>query len=138
MRISWRRRNGNNRIGRGQALLPLLLISAQSPDWSQAQPVAVNLIDNSFVPDRLTFQHGVPYRLHLENHGKELHELTAPEFFAAAQVRDPQILANGGKEVVVQSGATADVFLIPQRPGSYRLWCADHDWDGMVGEIEVK
>lgn len=111
---------------------------AQPIDWSKAQPVAVDLVDDKFVPDKLTFQRGVAYRLHLENHGKELHEFTAPDFFAEALVRDPGGLANGGKEVVVQSGATADVFLMPRTPGTYRLWCADHDWDGMVGEIIVK
>ena len=125
----------------GQALVVLLWYApahAQPIDWSKAEPVAVNLIDNSFVPDKLSFQHGVPYRLHLENRGKELHEFTAPEFFAAALVRDPGGLANAGREVVVQPGAVADVYLIPQKPGSYRLTCADHDWDGMVGEIKVE
>ena len=142
MRISSEWRDGNNRQIAGQALIAALLLCgsahAQSIDWSKAQPVAVELIDKSFVPDRPSFQHGVPYRLHLENHGKELHEFTAPEFFAEAILRDPKALANGGKEVVVQPGAVADVFLIPQQPGTYRLWCADHDWDGMVGEITVK
>jgi uncharacterized cupredoxin-like copper-binding protein len=46
-------------------------------------------------------------------------------------------LANEGKEVVVQPGATADVYLVPLKPGTYRLICADHDWDGMVGQIVV-
>ena len=141
MRIPWRRRNGNNRALRGQVFLPLLLCAAahaQTIDWSKAQPMAVELIDNSFVPDKLTFLHGVAYRLHLENHSKELHEFTAPEFFAAALVRDPGNLANGGQEVVVQPGAAADVFLVPRKTGTYRLTCADHDWDGLVGEIVVK
>jgi len=142
IRIPWWRRNGNNRAFPGQALLPLLLLAvpahAQPVAWSKAQPMAVELIDNSFVPDKLSFQNGVPYRLHLENHGKELHEFTAPEFFAEALVRDPKLLANGGQELVVQPGAVADVYLMPQKPGSYRLTCADHDWDGMVGEIKVE
>jgi plastocyanin len=30
------------------------------------------------------------------------------------------------------------VELVPLNPGSYRLICADHDWDGMVGEITVE
>ena len=98
----------------------------------------VMLIDDRFVPDHLTFSHGVPYRLHLENHGKDLHEFTAPEFFAASIVRDQGLLANGGKEIVVQPGATADVDLEPLKPGTYDLVCADHDWDGMTGEITVK
>ncbi len=84
------------------------------------------------------FRHGVTYRLHLENHGTDLHEFTAPEFFAEAVVRDPGKLANGGQEVVVQPGETADIDLVPQRVGKYDLRCADHDWDGMVGSIEVQ
>jgi uncharacterized cupredoxin-like copper-binding protein len=107
-------------------------------DWSKPEVVRVELVDYRFVPDHLTFRHGVTYRLHLENTGKELHEFTAPDFFAEAVVRDPGKLANGGQEVVVQPGETADIDLLPQRPGHYDLTCADHDWDGMVGSIEVE
>jgi uncharacterized cupredoxin-like copper-binding protein len=116
----------------------LLLAAAPAVDWSQAQPITVVMVDDRFEPDHLTFQRGAPYRLHLDNRGKEMHEFTAPEFFAAAVVRDPGKLANEGKEVVVQPGASADVYLEPLKAGSYHLTCADHDWDGMVGEIAVK
>lgn len=111
---------------------------AAKVDWSKAQTINVMLVDDRFVPDHLTFRHGVPYRLHLENHGKYLHEFTAPEFFADAVMRDPGMLANGGIEIVVQSGAIADAYLMLRRPGTFRLICADHDWDGMVGQIDVK
>jgi uncharacterized cupredoxin-like copper-binding protein len=107
-------------------------------DWSAAQPVNVLLIDDRFVPDHLTFRQGVPYRLHLENHGKDLHEFTAREFFAASVVRDPSRIANGGEEIVVQPGVTVDVDLEPLKPGTYRLICADHDWAGMTGDITVE
>jgi uncharacterized cupredoxin-like copper-binding protein len=121
------------------ALLPVAAMpAAPAIDWSKPEIVRVELVDNRFVPDRLTFRHGVTYRLHLENQGKDLHEFTAPAFFAAAVVRDPDKLANGGQEVVVQPGATADIDLVPQRPGQYDLSCADHDWDGMLGSIEVQ
>ena len=33
---------------------------------------------------------------------------------------------------------TIDVYLMPMKPGTFRLICADHDWDGMVGEIVVE
>jgi uncharacterized cupredoxin-like copper-binding protein len=122
-----------------------LAVSAPAPvqsqaaiDWSKAQPLNVIMIDDRFVPDKLTFRHGVPYQLHLENHGKEMHEFTAPEFFAASVVHNPGVLANGGKDVVVQPGATTDVYLMPLKPGPYSLICADHDWDGMIGEIVVE
>ena len=120
------------------ALLPLAATAAQPVvDWSKAQQVDVRMVDDRFVPDHLTFQHGTPYRLLLQNAGKDLHEFTAPEFFADAVLRDPGVLAQGGKEVVVQSGADAVVYLMPINPGTFELICADHDWDGMVGKIVV-
>lgn len=112
--------------------------AAPAADWSKPQIMRVQLVDDRFIPDHLTFRHGVSYRLHLVNTGKDLHEFTAPQFFAEAVVRDPAKLANGGQEVVVQPGETADIDLIPQRPGKYDLRCADHDWDGMVGSIDVQ
>jgi uncharacterized cupredoxin-like copper-binding protein len=120
------------------AFLRAATAATLAADWSKAQIMRVEMVDNRFVPDHLTFRHGVAYRLHLENHGKDLHEFTAPDFFAEAMVRDPHKLANGGKDVVVQPGETADIDLVPQRPGQYDLRCADHDWDGMVGSIEVQ
>ena len=73
-------------------------------DWSKARTVDLLMVDDRFEPDHLSFRHGLPYRLHMENHGKDLHEFTAPEFLADALVRDARVLANGGKEVVVQPG----------------------------------
>jgi len=116
----------------------LLLAAAPVVDWTTARPMTVVMVDDRFEPDHLTFQHGVPYRLHLDNRGKDLHEFTAPEFFAAATVRDPKQFANGRTEVVVQPGESADVFLEPLKAGIYHLTCADHDWDGMVGDITIK
>jgi uncharacterized cupredoxin-like copper-binding protein len=117
----------------------LLAAAAAQPgiDWSQAKPVTVLMVDDSFEPDRLNLLHGLPYRLHMENHGRDLHEFTAPEFLANATVRNPDVLANEGTEVVVHPGQMVDVFLVPTKAGRYRLTCADHDWDGMVGEIVV-
>ncbi len=96
------------------------------------------MVDNRFIPDRIEFQAGVRYRLRLENKGKDLHEFTAPEFFAAAKVTNRRLLANGGKEVVVQPQQTVVVDLVPMKPGEFNLICADHDWDGMVGKIVVR
>lgn len=124
-----------------KGLLPavlVLLAAAPAVDWSHAQPTTVVMVDDRFQPDHLTFEHGTPYLLRLENHGKDLHEFTAPEFFAAAVMQDPGRLANGGQEVVVQPGGSASIYLEPLKAGTYHLTCADHDWDGMVGEIVVR
>jgi uncharacterized cupredoxin-like copper-binding protein len=96
------------------------------------------MIEYGFIPNHLTFRRYIPYRLHLENRGKELHEFTAPAFFQAVTLRDRRVLWIGGQEVVVQPGASADIDLLPRRPGHFELRCADHDWAGMTGEIIVR
>jgi uncharacterized cupredoxin-like copper-binding protein len=118
-------------------LLALLGIcfGAAAPDLTT---LSVTMIDYRFMPDHLTFQHGVHYRLHLENHGKETHEFTAPVFFATAKIDNPDVLNRERTEVVVQPGDAKDVFLTPGKPGTYDLRCSDHDWNGMVGGITVQ
>lgn len=113
-------------------------VPGQAADrWAQAEVVTVVMLDNRFQPGHLAFHHGKPYELRLENHGKDMHEFTAPAFFRVATVRDRRLLANGGMEVVVQAGKSARVFLLPRVKGDYKLTCADHDWDGMTGSITV-
>ena len=108
---------------------------------TRSEPTAatVNLImvDYRFNPDHLTFQHDVRYRLHMENHGKETHEVTAPTFFASATIENPDVLNREHTEVVVQPGDVKDMYLTAHKPGTYDLRCSDHDWDGMVGGITV-
>jgi uncharacterized cupredoxin-like copper-binding protein len=111
-------------------------VAAASP--SEPQTVNLTMIDYRFIPDHLIFEHGVHYRLHLENHGKETHELTAPTFFATANIDNPEALNHERSEIVMQPGETKDIFLTAHRPGTYDLLCADHDWAGMVGGITVE
>jgi plastocyanin len=109
-----------------------------SNPWAHPKPMTVTMVDNRFQPDHLTFQAGQAYTLHLVNRGKEMHEFTAPEFFKAAHVRDMSGLANGGTDVVVQPGQSAAIVLVAPPAGHYPLSCADHDWDGMLGQIDVR
>jgi len=106
-------------------------------DWSKALLVTVIAVEYDFQPNHLRFQHGVPYRLHLENHGKELHELTAAEFFKSALIQDPDALARDGTDLVVQPGESKDLLFVPQKPGHFTFICADHDWADMIGDITV-
>jgi uncharacterized cupredoxin-like copper-binding protein len=99
--------------------------------------VTVKLVDDRFVPDHLTFHHGVAYRLHLENRGKDMHEFTAPAFFKAVKVGNPAALVPDGHEAVVAPGQSRDIDFVPLRTGHFPLTCADHDWDGMVGTIDI-
>ena len=111
---------------------------ADVPPGTTASVVTVVLSEYRFTPSDLTFKRGTPYRLHLENRGRELHEFTAPDFFKAATVANPRVLVQDGREVVLQPGEQKDVELVPERAGRYDLRCADHDWAGMIGEITIE
>jgi plastocyanin len=122
------------------SLLALVgVFAGAAASHSEPQPVKVDLImvDYRFQPDHPVFTHDVPYRLHLENHGKQTHELTAPLFFASATIDNPEILNRERSEIVMQPGETKDLLFTAHRPGTYDLRCSDHDWDGMIGGITV-
>jgi uncharacterized cupredoxin-like copper-binding protein len=120
------------------AMVLLSLPAAAAVDWSQARPLTVVASEYQFSPNKLTFERGVPYRLHLENRGTELHEFHAAGFFAAAQIGNPRVLNADRTEVVLPPGAIKDLYVLPRRRGHFRLYCPDHDWAGMTGEIVVK
>lgn len=133
--------NSDRRMKGASAILALLMLdvpAAVGADWSQAQPVTVTTRDYEFSPSRLVFKRGVAYRLHIDNRGKELHEFTAPEFFKAAEIRDPAVLNADKTEIEVPPGKARDLEFVAQRPGRYPLRCSDHDWAGMTGEIAVE
>jgi uncharacterized cupredoxin-like copper-binding protein len=119
--------------------LALGIAAAMAADAEQpaAQVVTVVLTEYRFAPDHLIFHRGTTYRLHLENRGAELHEFTAPEFFKAVTVENPAVLVADGHEVVLQPKEIKDVTFVPTKAGKFPLTCADHDWEGMVGEIEI-
>jgi uncharacterized cupredoxin-like copper-binding protein len=119
------------------SLVPPFSSGHAAVSWSHAEPLTVVMVDNRFEPDHIMFHAGQTYELRLENHGKDMHEFTAPAFLKAATVQDKRVLANGGTDVVVPPGKSVRVLLIAPAKGHYDLSCADHDWDGMVGTIEV-
>ena len=122
----------------GIALAIAWAAPAVAADWSQAQPVTVVASEYQFSPARLTFKRGIAYHLHLENHGKELHEFTAPEFFKAIRLRNAEALNADRTEVEIPPGTAKDLFFVPQQSGHYPLRCSDHDWAGMTGTITIK
>jgi uncharacterized cupredoxin-like copper-binding protein len=91
-----------------------------------------------FSPATLTFKRGVAYRLHLENHGKELHEFHAPDFFKAVELGDPAVLNADRTEILIHPGEAKDLTFVPKKAGNYKLICSDHDWAGMTGSITIK
>jgi len=125
---------------RVRLLLGLALTCAIVPAHAEPETVTLQvlLVDDKFVPDHLILKSGVHYRLHLENRGKHLHEFTAPLFFGAAEIDNPDVLNRERTEVLLQPGESKDILLTIRRPGGYDLTCADHDWEGMIGGITVE
>ena len=113
-------------------------LPAWAVDWSQAQTLTMSETEYQFTPNKLTLRRGVAYRLRLENHGKELHEFTAPEFIRSAEIGNPEALNADKTEVIVKPGSAKDLLFMPKAAGRYRFICADHDWAGMTGKITVK
>ena len=109
-----------------------------SIDWSKAELITVRMEEYRFVPDHLTLRRGTPYRLRFVNAGKEIHEFTAPDFFKAAVLRNPDVLAPYGNEVLVQPGEEKDAFLLVEDAGLFTPTCADHDWAGMKATVMVE
>jgi uncharacterized cupredoxin-like copper-binding protein len=108
------------------------------PDALPAQPITVVATDYDFAPAKLIFKRGIAYRLHIENHGKEMHEFNAPAFFKSVELGDPQALNADRTEIAVHPGEAKDLAFVPRQAGQFRLICPDHDWTGMVGEITVE
>jgi len=113
-------------------------VHAADVDWASARVVVVGMVDDEFIPDKLSFKRGVPYRLQLENRGKDNHEFTAPEFLKTLEIANPAVLESAGNEVLVKPGDRKELRFVAKQPGRYKLECADHDWDNMVGEITVE
>jgi uncharacterized cupredoxin-like copper-binding protein len=111
---------------------------AAKVDWIKAKQVTVVAVEYRFEPNHLVFHRGVAYRLTVANRGRELHELTAPAFFKAIELRSVAALNPERTEIVVQPGEQKDLYFIVSRTGHFAMWCADHDWAGMTGDITVK
>jgi uncharacterized cupredoxin-like copper-binding protein len=122
----------------GIALAIAWAAPAFAADASPARAVTVVASEYQFSPATLTFKRGVAYRLHLENHGKELHEFHAPDFFKAVEVGDPAVLNPDRTEILIHPGEAKDLIFVPKKAGHYPLICSDHDWAGMTGTITVK
>jgi uncharacterized cupredoxin-like copper-binding protein len=106
-------------------------------DWAKAERVDLVAVEYAFQPSHLNFHRDQSYQLHIENRGRELHELTAPDFFKAVELRDPSVLSQDRTELVLQPGGRKDLYFVPLRRGHYDMRCADHDWAGMTGDITV-
>ena len=120
------------------AALGALLLAAADTDWSKADTATMVQRDYAFDPSNLTLRVGTPYRLHVENQGKENHEITAPTFFKSVALKNPEVLNSERTEILLHPGEQSDIYFVAKQPGRYPFTCADHDWAGMTGLIVVQ
>lgn len=114
-------------------------------DWSKARTVVVTLNEYAFAPDALSFEHGVPYRLTLENVGKGAHTFTSEGFFRAIAVRrvtTPQSTIKTPSLVNLEVPAQQSTVIefVPVSAGTFDLRCDEplHSTFGMTGWISVR
>ena len=134
---------GRRPLPAGLALALLLAAFAVPDSGFAAEPKGakqVNVVttESKFAPNKLTFRRGIPYRLHVENRGKEMHEFNAADLFKSSKISNPMVLNPDKTELVLKPGEAKDLYFIPKKAGHYRLFCPDHDWAGMTGEITVE
>ena len=120
------------------ALLALATPSALATDWKKAKEVSVVTTESKFTPNKLTLRRGIPYRLRVQNRGKEMHEFNAADLFKSSKISNPTALNPDKTELVLKPGEAKDLSFIPKKAGHFRLVCPDHDWAGMTGEITVE
>jgi uncharacterized cupredoxin-like copper-binding protein len=115
-----------------------LAAAPASIDWSAAPTVTVKLTDFDYTPSELNFAAGKPVKLVLVNDGSDLHDFSAPAFFAGSALKAGSTGPAGGK-IAVRKNQTAEIDLVPGTPGKYPLECTEllHAMLGMTGTITV-
>ena len=109
------------RLARYLAALALIASPAASaPEWRQAGDYELRLTSYDISPGTIRLRAGEPVRLRLVNNSNMNYSLSAPRFFAAAQVRgrDGRMLRNG--VVAVRAGETREIAVVPAA-GRYSL-----------------
>lgn len=115
-------------------------IHAAANDWSRASPISVEMSSYRFSPSTLTLQHGQAYRIRFHNGARKAHNFVAKDFFVSAIIAPADVdrIKNGA--VDLRGGETADVQLIPNARGTFKVHCSHfmHSPMGMKGTIVVR
>ena len=53
----------------------------------ECRHLAVTMANYEFIPNRLAFRRGIPYRLHVQNQGTEIHDFPRPSFSSCRSPR---------------------------------------------------
>jgi plastocyanin len=102
--------------------------------------IDIAMSDYAFTPNKLDLLAGSQYELHFTNAGSKGHDFASKELFAAVTVapEDRAKVEDGG--VDVDGGATVDVRITANKPGTYNFRCTHfmHATFGMTGTAVIK
>lgn len=116
-------------------------------NWADMKTVTVGLKEFGYLPKKLVFKSGQPYRLELINIGKEKHYFTAPEFYRAIASRKVQVNKIGEVKApyflaieILPGGGQMDLYFVPVKKGTYKVYCTrkGHRKKGMEGTIIIE
>jgi plastocyanin len=133
-------------IATGAALATFAASAALSPAPAEVvrssegspRPVNISLTSFNLAPDALHLKAGQPILLRVANDSGMGHDLTAPEFFRAASIRQVDAARIVGGKVAVGPHQNVIIAMIPTA-GRYSMKCSHtlHKMLGMSGTIVV-
>ena len=120
--------------------LPLAQLAVSSAPAQAPAAVNVQLSNFKFAPTTIVLTHGQPYVLRLANVASGGHDFSAPAFFAASSIAEPDSAAIKDGTIEVPAGQVREIHLTAPAAGSYPLKCthAFHKMFGMSGSIIVR
>src|SRR4030088_3253882 len=116
-------------------LLAIFAVPGAGLAADKAKLVTVVTTESKFTPNKLTFRRGIPYRLHVENRGKQLHEFNAADFFKTAKISNPAVLNPDKTEIVLRPGEAKDLNFINKQIIHIILILKHHYLNGLTGKI---
>lgn len=111
---------------------------------SQPEAVSITLSDFSFTPDKIIFQQGKTYRLHLSNASSSSHSFASISFFKAVAIQ-PQTAGETQTSKIADvielaPGEQKNLVFVANSPGVYSVECTHflHSMFGMTGQITIE
>ena len=102
--------------------------------------IDIAMSDFAFTPSKLDLAAGSQYELHFTNAGTKGHDFASKEFFAAVTVAPEDRAKIEDGSVEVEGGATVDVRITADKPGTYKFSCSHfmHSTFGMTGTAVIQ
>ena len=102
--------------------------------------IDIAMSDYAFTPNKLDLAAGSQYELHFTNAGTKGHDFASKELFAAVTVAPEDRAKVEDGSVEDEGGATVDVRITADKPGSYEFHCSHfmHSTFGMTGTAVIQ